>query len=156
MRKVCTFVVSDECRDKNKSFVITEMSATAAEDWAIRAILALGAANVDIPEGAAELGMSSLAQIGLKKLFLLKAETLRPLLQELMECVQIQPDAHHPEVKRSLVDGDVEEVKTLLTLKWEVLKLHMDFLGTVGPSNTSQEAEQAVGARLHTRTSRAS
>ncbi len=127
MRKTATYTVEAEGRDKGKTFVLTEMPAARAEDWAIRALLALGSANVDLPEGLEGLGMAGLAEVGLKKLFALNHETIRPLLAELMECVQVQPDPRRPEVKRAMIDGDAEEVRTLLTLKYEVLKLHLDF-----------------------------
>ena len=133
-RKIATYTVETEGRDKGKVFILTEMPVAKAEDWAIRALLEMGKANVDIPEGAESLGMASLAEIGLKKLFALDPQTIRPLLSELMECVQIQPDPRRPEVKRSLIENDVEEVRTLLTLKYEVLKLHLDFSLAADPS----------------------
>jgi hypothetical protein len=130
MRKTSTYTVDSEGRDKGKSFLLTEMPATKAEDWAIRVMLALGAANVEIPDGALELGMAALAEIGLKKLFAISSTAIRPLLAELMECVEFVPNLQKPQVKVGypLFESQVEEVKTLLTLKWEVLKLHMSFL----------------------------
>jgi len=128
-RKTSDFVIESEGRDKGKTFHLTEMAATKAEDWAIRVMLALGAANVDIPDGALQLGMAALAEIGLKKLFAIDAVSIRPLLAELMECVEFVPNPQKPAVKVGypLFESQVEEVKTLLMLKWEVLKLHLDF-----------------------------
>lgn len=125
-RKTVTYTVEDEGRDKGKSFLLTEMSAAKAEAWAIRALLALGSANVDIPADSMNDGMASLAAIGLKKLFALPFGAAAPLLDELMECVQVVPDSRRPQVKRGLVDSDIEEVRTRLQIKWEVLKLHLD------------------------------
>ncbi len=156
MRKTATFTVEAEGRDKSKSFLLTEMAATKAEDWAIRAMLALGAANVELPDGALELGMAALAEVGLKRLFSLNADTVKPLLDELMECVQIQPDRKRPEVRRALIENDIEEVRTLLTLKWEVLKLHMDFFPAAGLSASLTEAVQAAKPKSAIRTSHAS
>ena len=129
MRKTNTFTVDSDGRDKGKTFLLTEMPATKAEDWAIRVMLALGAANVDIPEGSIQLGMAALAEIGLKKLFAIQADQMRPLLAELMECVEFVPNPQKPQVKvkHPLFETQIEEVKTLLQLKWEVLKLHLDF-----------------------------
>lgn len=126
-RKTETYTVTDEGRDKGKAFLLTEMPATKAESWAIRALFALGSANVDVPDDVKNMGMSGLAEVGLKKLFAMPYATAGPLLDELMDCVQMQPDPKRPQVKRGLVEGDVEEVRTLLTLKWQVLKLHLDF-----------------------------
>jgi hypothetical protein len=126
-RKTENFTVTDEGRDKDKTFLLTEWPASKAEAWAIRALLALGAANVDVPEGVMNGGMSGLAAVGLKKLFALPYSAAGPLLDELMECVQVTPDPRRPQVKRALVETDIEEIRTRLALKWEVLKLHIDF-----------------------------
>jgi hypothetical protein len=138
MRKTSTYTVDSEGRDKGKSFLLTEMPATKAEDWAIRVMLALGAANVEIPDGALELGMAALAEIGLKKLFAISSTAIRPLLAELMECVEFVPNLQKPQVKVGypLFESQVEEVETLLTLKWEVLKLHLDFSLAAGLSKS--------------------
>ena len=126
-RKTENFTVTDEGRDLNKTFLLTEWPASKAEAWAIRALLALGAANVDVPDGVMNEGMAGLAAVGLKKLFALPYSSAGPLLDELMECVQVVPDARRPQVKRGLVETDIEEIRTRLALKWQVLKLHVDF-----------------------------
>ena len=157
-RKTATFIVEAEGRDKGKNFLLTEMSAVKAEDWAIRVILALGKANVDIPEGALQLGMAALVEIGLMKLFAIDATQMRPLLAELMECVAFLPNPQKPEVKviYPLLETQVEEVKTLLTIKWEVLKLHMDFSLAASLSDFLGKAAEKDDRKPVTRTSRAS
>ncbi len=154
-RKTATFTVEDENRDKGKHFSITEMPATKAEDWAIRAMLALANANVDIPEGAFQLGMAALAEIGLKKLFAVDAVQMKPLLTELMECVEFVPNPQKPQVKVTypLFESQVEEVKTLLTLKWEVLKLHLDFSLADGLSESLGNMSAAIKHKPSMRTS---
>lgn len=127
-RKTETYVVSEEGRDKGKTFILTEMSATKAEDWAFRALLALGGANGEVPNDLPSLGMATIAEIGIKKLFALPFQTLKPLADELMECVQIVPDTQRPQVRRALIESDIEEVATRVKLKWKVLGLHLDFL----------------------------
>ena len=153
MRKTLTYTVEVEGRDKGKTFLITEMSAVKAEDWAIRAMLALGAFNIEIPEGSLQLGMAALAEIGLKKLFAVDAVVIRPLLAELMECVEFVPNAQKPQVKISYpaFESQIEEVTTLLKLKWEVLNLHMDFSLAAGLSESLGAA--AKGRRPSTPTS---
>jgi hypothetical protein len=131
------------------------MAATKAEDWAIRVMLALGAANVDIPDGALQLGMAALAEIGLKKLFAIDAVSIRPLLAELMECVEFVPNLQKPAVKVGypLFETQIEEVKTLLMLKWEVLKLHLDFSLAAGLSESLGNTLAAAKHKPGTRTS---
>ena len=51
-------LVADIGRDKGKQFLITEMSASQAENWAIKAILAVGNAGIEIPENLASQGLS--------------------------------------------------------------------------------------------------
>jgi hypothetical protein len=51
-----------------------------------------------------------------------------PLLDELLTCVEFMPDPARPEVVRSLIDDDIEEVATIFKLQKEVLALHVDFL----------------------------
>jgi hypothetical protein len=154
-RKVETYVVADEGRDKGKSFLLTEWPASKAESWAIRALLALGAANVELPEGALGGGMASLTEIGLKKLFALPFSAAGPLLDELMTCVEVVPDAKRPHVKRAVIEEDVEEVRTRLSLKWEVLKLHLDFsiADALSGSNprTAAETQQPRAQTSHRR-----
>ena len=127
-RKTKTYIETGG-RDKGKNFLLTEMPATKAEDWAMRAMLALGSANVEIPVGAFQLGMAALAEIGFMKMFAVSPNLLRPLLAELMECVEFIPNPQKPQIKVGYpeLETQVEEVRTLLTLKWEVLSLHMDF-----------------------------
>ena len=73
---------AEDGRDKDKVFLLTEMSATQGEDWAMRAILALMQANVDLPDGALELGMAGLAEIGLKKL-----AQISPIILKLLQAI---------------------------------------------------------------------
>lgn len=127
MRRSSNYTIGDEGRDFGKLFVLTEMSASQGEDWALRALLALVQANVEVPDNFAELGMAGLAEVGIKKLGALPVAIARPLLEELMGCIQIIPDPRKPMVIRPLIEDDIEEVTTRIKLKWEVLKLHVDF-----------------------------
>jgi hypothetical protein len=155
MRKTVTYVVSADGRDKGKTFILTEMSAVKAEDWAIRVMLAMGAANVELPDGALQLGMAALAEVGLKKLFAIEADTLRPLLKELMECAEFLPNPQKPQVKLGypMFETQIEEVRTLLTLKWEVLKLHLDFSLADGLSGSESKGPEAKEHRPNMRMS---
>jgi len=122
-RKETTFV-ADTGRDTGKQFLITEMSASQAENWAFRVILAIGNAGIDIPEGLAAQGMSGLLAIGYMNLLKIPFEAAEPLLNEMMDCVQIIPSVN---VKRKLFEDDIEEVITRLQLRKSIWDLHMDF-----------------------------
>lgn len=109
---------ADYGRDAGKQFVITEMSAEAAEWWAIRAGRALAIAGVQLPENWENAGMAQMAILGMAAIANLPEHTLRALLEEMFACVRYQP----PNTKippQELIPGDgcqIEEVKT----RWQL------------------------------------
>ncbi|MEX3614235.1 MAG: hypothetical protein VB141_10900 [Burkholderia gladioli] len=131
MRKTATITIDAEGRDKGKVFVITELSAYDSEEWAGRALFALMNAGVEIPENIAEAGLAGVAALGIQSLTRLPFEAAKPLLDKMLECIQIQPSSS---VVRNLIEGDVEEVATLIRLRKEVLGLHLDFFTRAGSS----------------------
>ena len=126
-RKTLQYTVQDEGRDKGKVFVITEMSASQAESWASRAILALMAGGVELPEGFDRFGMAGIAELGIKALARLKWEDAQPLLDEMWACVQILPNPAKPNISRALIEEDIEEVATRVKLRMEIWSLHVGF-----------------------------
>lgn len=114
-------------RDAGKVFYIREMSATQAEWWAIRAGMAMARSGVNLPENFADMGIAAMAGTGLKMVSQIPPAEAKPLLDELMECVQCVPDASNQNIKRRLIDDDIEEIATRLKLRAEVFKLHVDF-----------------------------
>jgi hypothetical protein len=126
-RKEIDIVITEEGRDKDKAFHIREMPAYQTERWAIRAILALGRAGVEVPEDIRASGMAGIAYMGMQALMKLQYGDAEPLLDEMMACVTIKPDPARPEITRQLWPDDIEEVATLLKLRSEVFKLHTDF-----------------------------
>lgn len=153
-RKTANYTVTDEGRDKGKLFLISEMPASQGEQWAIKAILGLMAGNVDVPENALDLGMSGLAELGLKKLAQLPPHVLMPLMEELMACIQIIPDPRKTHVVRALIESDIEEIATRVKLKWEVLKLHVDFSQAAAPLISRVKEMTAAQNKPVTKTSR--
>lgn len=133
--------ISAEGRDKGKVFVLTELSAYEAEDWAGRALFALMNAGVEIPENIAEAGLAGVAALGMTALTKLPYESAKPLLDSMMKCVQIQPSAN---VVRALIADDIEEVSTLLTLRKHVLGLHMDFSMAAAQSTSASKPGTAA------------
>lgn len=153
-RKIANHTVTDAGRDKGKLFLITEMSAEQGEDWAMRVLLALMQSNVEVPEGFLELGMAALAQMGLKALSGIKWELAKPLMQELMDCIQIIPNPKATHVVRPLIPDDIEEIMTRATLKWEVLSLHVDFSQAADLSKSLRGVVKAAKSGQVTKTSR--
>lgn len=127
-RKELYYTVEDKGRDNGKKFYIREMSATQAEWWAIRAILAMANNGINLPDNLSDMGMAGMAKVGLEMVAKIPPEDARPLLDELMKCVQAVPNPDDLSIKRPLIDDDTEEVITRLKLRGEVFKLHVDFL----------------------------
>jgi hypothetical protein len=98
--------------------------------------------------------MASLAQLGLKKLSGIKWELAKPLMQELMDCVQYIPDPNKTHVSRPLIEDDIEEILTRPKLKWEVLSLHVDFSQAANLSTSLREVSKAAKPERVTKTSR--
>lgn len=129
-RKELRYQVSDEGRDKGKVFLIQEMPAAKAERWAIRAFLALGKNGIAFPEDALDAGFASLARFGIQLICQLPFEEAESLLNEMFDCVSIIPNPKSPDVIRSLIEDDIEEIKTRLKIRGEIFKLHTDFFLT--------------------------
>lgn len=121
-------------RDAGKTFRITEMPADQAERWAMRALLAFANAGARLPDGVLDAGMAgvvaSLPMLlvqGVRSLAGMKYEDVGSLLDEMMTCVAFVP----PGVPQTfpLMAGrasQVEEIRTRLQLRYEVLQVHMD------------------------------
>lgn len=112
-------------RDKGKQFLITEMPAAKIDNWAMRVLLALAGAGIDAAE--ANEGMLGLARVAFEALGKIPPDTALPLLDELLECVQIVPQGGSPR-PLDLSLNDVEDFTNLWRFRKEVFRLHIDFL----------------------------
>ena len=137
-RKETTFI-ADTGRDTGKQFIITEMSASQAESWAFRVILAVGNAGIEIPEGLASQGMAGLMAIGYMNLLKIPFDAAKPLLDDMMGCVQIVPSSS---IRRALIEEDIEEVVTRLQLRKAVWSLHIDFFLDGSKSNSESNPQE--------------
>lgn len=133
-RKEIDAVIQDDGRDKGKRFFIREMPAVQAEKLAMRALFAAARAGVDIPQDLMSGGMKTVAVMGVQALMLMNFYDAEPILDELMRCVQIKPDPRNLIVVRPLNDDDIEEIKTIQTLRREVLQMHLGFSLADDPS----------------------
>ena len=127
MRKEIDVTIQDDNRDKGKTFHIVEMPAWQVERWAMRCVLALGRAGVDMPDDVAAGGIAGLASAGLRALLKLNYDDAAPLLDEMLACVSIKCDPARPDITRNLFPDDIEEVSTFAQLRMEVFTLHTGF-----------------------------
>jgi len=118
-------------RDVGKTFLVTEKPAVDAERWAWRMFIAMKGTAGAIPQEAERLGMVGVAILGLNTFLAapVKFDELRPLLDELLECVKVIRDPRHPEIATTLtgIGDEVEEVQTVAWLRSEVLRVHTGF-----------------------------
>lgn len=132
MKKFGKVTITKEGRDKGKAFLLTEMPAMQAERWALRLLLALAKAGIEVPEGE---GMAALAQTSFSPLIFGKIDLKEAevLLAEMMDCVEIIPDPK-ANLARKLYPDEIEEVATLFKIRMEVIALHTGFSFPAFPS----------------------
>ena len=123
-RKTATIVIEDEGRDKGKHFQVTEMSAVQGERFAIRVIQAFIAGGVDID--LANANSATLASIGFSAFSKIPMKDIEELSEQLMACVKWQNPSNHG-ITRNIIEEDIEEIGTLLTLKKESFMLNFGF-----------------------------
>lgn len=128
-RKSLRYTVDAEGRDKGKTFVITEMSSADAERWALKALSALVASGVEIPDDVAQGGIAAVAKMGIQAFGGIAWDRAEPLLAEMFTCIQIQP-GQNTNVVRALIDDDIEEVATRIRLRIVTFDLHVGFSAT--------------------------
>lgn len=117
-------------RDNGKTFVLTEMSAFQAEEWATRLVFALANAGVEVPENFREASMESLARLGYEALGRLKYADAKPLLADMLECVAFAPDAANVApmpITSAAGASQVEDARTIVALRLKVFELHTGF-----------------------------
>ena len=150
-RKTKTVVI-ESGRDNGKSFLVTEMPVIKADKWANTALLAMMRGGVDVggvnfdligntlmPSDAPKIdvsgGMLELARISIAGLGNVTENVGQSLLDQLIEdCVQVVPTGGAARPMLS-IDDEIEDLKTLWTLRKEAFILHIDFLAD-GSSQT--------------------
>lgn len=150
-RKTKTVTI-ESGRDQGKSFLVTEMPVTKADKWANTALLAMMRGGVDVggvnfdlitntlmPSDAPKIdvtgGMLELARISIAGLGNVTETVGQSLLDQLIEdCVQVVPTGGAARPMLS-IDDEIEDLKTLWTLRKEAFLLHIDFLAD-GSSQT--------------------
>jgi hypothetical protein len=126
-RKTCIYTETREGRDLGKSFFIEEMSASQAERWATRALSVASKSGIDLPQEMLKSGMAGFVVLGMRAFLSAPWHETQPLLDEMFACIEFIPDPKRPDIKRPLVESDIEEVTTRLALRQEVLDLHLGF-----------------------------
>jgi len=141
MRREIRYTVQKEGRDKGKTFLITEFSARKGEQWAIKVFFALMNAGVEVPDGIEKMGMEAISATAfttlISSLSRVPYAAAQPLIDEMLDCVQLMPDVSKPHYVRTLLENDIEEITTYLLLRKEVWTLNTDFFKAAAESNSS-------------------
>lgn len=135
MRRTRTVVITEkegeQNRDKGKTFVVTEVSAVQAEEWALRALMTLGTSGFIVPQEMADAGLIGVALIGYQAFMGARQEEVLPLWREMLPaCVKYKAPAEAASGADILMPWSaslVEEVSTLLTLRQQILEVHTGF-----------------------------
>lgn len=128
--------------DAGKTFRVRQMSASTTEEWAGRAILAMlnasgGRADAARLMETAKTSQTAALMQAISGLSGLRWETAKPLLDMLLGQIDRVPNPEKPDVVVRLtpnnVDAHIDDVKTLLRLRGEALRLSLDFFDTAAP-----------------------
>ena len=154
MRRSVPITITDEGRDQGKVFIVTEMPAIQGEQWASQLLSLILKSGVNIPDlPEADSGMAGLASLGDAAAPLL-AVLHDPSLDAWWGCVKYE---HKPNLPpQAIMQGDacqIEEIRTIQTLRIEVLKLHTGFFSRANRSSSASPSPTPTGS-LPTRTSR--
>jgi hypothetical protein len=119
-------------RDRGKTFIITEMPVFQAEKFAARAWLAVCNANVSLSEEESKnvvtnAGWAGLAFLSLRALGNAKYADIEPLMDEMMTYIKIIRDLKNSDMSYPVMESDLEEISTLITLRKEFIDLHTGF-----------------------------
>ena len=140
MRKEKTIVIDD--RGKSLTFKIREMSALQMEGWIARAGILLAGTGildetrVDVRNaGEIAAGVArAVGESGISALGRLDYDKARPLLDELLSCCSRVDAGVEQPLTPDVLEGFIEDVRTLFTLRKEALALNFGFFAQGGPS----------------------
>lgn len=114
-----------ENRDAGKIFVVTEVDAIRAEEWGLRAMMALGTGGIMVPKELVNAGLLGVVLVGYQAFMGATEEAVLPLWREMLPaCVTFK---HSDSVFEPFGPHHVEEVSTLILLRRTILELHTGF-----------------------------
>jgi dsDNA-binding SOS-regulon protein len=134
------------------AFKIRQFPATKLERWINRLVLLLAkggreAFNIPLSQDA-ESVRQALQKSGLdgivKMLGGLSYEDAAPLYDELLSAASLVRENYEQECSAEVLDGNIEDVKTIYLLRWEILKLNFSFLLEGGRFQPGQPPNVAI------------
>ncbi len=127
-RKTCRLTITDEGRDQNKTFVLTELPALDIERWTVRLVLALGKNGVNLPEVQADSGFAGIAGMLWVLIAQIRPEDAEGLMATMLQGLKIDEG----KITRDITGDDIEEPDTLLQIRMAWVDLHAGFFAKGG------------------------
>lgn len=134
MRRSATVTIDTPGRDYGKTFAVVEASPVETEDWCARVLIAMKQADVKVPSDIAKMNPRDLVMTALHNFGQSGWGGAKTLLREMLTRVFVVPDPGAPFLMRDLGSDDIEELTTLIELRLEVVKLHIETIVPFGPS----------------------
>jgi len=148
MRKEKMITLDD--RGNKLTFRIKEMPAMKLESWLLKAGLLLAGSgmfdskDISSPGEAIQKAGAVLSTGGVSALGGIDFDKLQPLLDDLLRCCVRVDAGIEQEMTPEIVDGVIEDIRTLFALRKEALALNLDFFGK-GNLFASGEETQSQG-----------
>lgn len=138
-RRTKNVTITDDGRDKGKTFILTEMPSDEGELWATLALELLEKAGFIVPKEVKEGGMSGLAVTAYPFTFATGRALQTPELDGMWKYVQYQPKTEGVPPQKLFAGNDcqIQEWTTRLKLRVEFVQLHTGFF-TRGRPSTSE------------------
>ena len=121
-RNTLIYTVQMQGRDFGKTFVLTEMAAKPAFNFAVRVAAAMINGGAPLPDDLKRSGWPALAVAAITGMRYMRADDVIEFGDELMSCVQKKEEKG----VRPLFEGDIEEFSTYGLLQKAVFELHRD------------------------------
>ena len=150
MRQEKRITITDAGRDKDKEFVIKELSSFAAEQWVWRLVPMLAHAGFPIDDKTLKAGFAGIAAMGTAAVLTMPYELVKPLLDEMLTCISYQhyDDAGRAQPLQPIRMNDncqIEEVATWFQLRKAVLDLHINpFLAAAESKGSAKRHRSAA------------
>lgn len=146
MRRTKEVTITEDGRDKGKTFVLTELPAEEGEVWAMRAMELLERAGHAVTEEHKAHGMQGLALTMRAPLTIANARALQdPSLDGMWKCVKFQPANRDAPPQKLFADEacQIEEWTTRLRLRMEFFR-HVTGFFSHEKASTSMESSPAA------------
>jgi hypothetical protein len=136
--------ITEEGRDKGKTFILTEMPAEEGELWATRAMELLELAGFIVSEETKAAGMAGLAVTARPFTFATGRALQDASLENMWSYVQFQPKNRDAPPQKLFAGDDcqIEEWTTRLKLRVEFVQLHTGFFSR-GKASHSKDLQAA-------------